>query len=129
MSTSVGGTAGNGVSTLADLARWASADFGNVLLSAASEEARNDFGPGDAFLPGTKYGLGLQEVAPGWHSHGGEILGWETQLMANPTTGQVVVMNADSCCGFGIEDYGIAIETSPTALKPLLDSLAKALAG
>ena len=39
-STSVGGTAGNGVSTLADLARWAAADFGNVLLSASSQEAR-----------------------------------------------------------------------------------------
>lgn len=30
VSTSVGGTAGNGVSTLADLARWAAADFGDA---------------------------------------------------------------------------------------------------
>jgi D-alanyl-D-alanine carboxypeptidase len=105
-STSAGGTAGNGVSTLADLARWASADFGTVLLSASSQKARLDFGPADAFLPGTKYGLGLQELVPGWHSHGGEILGWETQLMANPSTGQVVLVNANSCCGYSLKNPG-----------------------
>ena len=126
--TSWGGTAGNGVSTLADLARWASADFGTVLLSESSQKARNDFGPSDAFLPGTKYGLGLQEVVPGWHSHGGDILGWETQLMANPTTGQVVVLAENSCCGSALTNYGIAIETYPTELKPLVESIKAAFA-
>ncbi len=86
MSTSVGGTAGNGVSTLADLARWAAADFGNVLLSASSREARTTFGPPGAVLPDATYGLGLQELA-GWHFHGGEILGWESERDGQPDDG------------------------------------------
>jgi D-alanyl-D-alanine carboxypeptidase len=98
MSTSVGGAAGNGVSTLEDLAAWAATDFGNALLSEPSQAARLDSMPADNIIPGSEYGLGLQ-VLGDWHGHGGEILGWESQLWANPTTGQVAVVNANACCG------------------------------
>jgi D-alanyl-D-alanine carboxypeptidase len=98
MSTSVGGTAGNGVSTLEDLALWASTDFGNSLLSEASQQARLDARPADNIITGSGYGLGMQVVGD-WHGHGGEILGWESFVLANPYTGQVAVVNANSCCG------------------------------
>ena len=44
------GTAGNGVSTLSDLAKWAAADFGNVLLSDSSRTARLEGIPSDGIL-------------------------------------------------------------------------------
>ncbi|WP_040495839.1 serine hydrolase domain-containing protein [Ilumatobacter nonamiensis] len=103
MSTSVGGTAGNGVSTLEDLAIWAAADFGNVLLSESSQEARLDGNPAENVLPGSEYGLGIQLIGD-WHGHGGEIFGWESQVFANPTTGQVVVTNTNACCGLGLSN-------------------------
>ncbi len=71
------------------------------LLSPSSRGARTTFGPADALLPGAKYGLGLIALG-GWRFHGGEIFGWETQVMANPATGQVVVADANSCCGNAI---------------------------
>ncbi len=98
MSTSVGGTAGNGVSTLSDLAKWAAVDFGNALLSESSREACLTANPAESIIPGSEYGLGLQ-VLGDWHFHGGEILGWESQAFANPTTGQVIVVNSNACCG------------------------------
>jgi D-alanyl-D-alanine carboxypeptidase len=98
MSTSVGGTAGNGVSTLEDLAAWAATDFGNALLSESSRAARLVSMSADNIIPGSEYGLGLQ-VLGDWHGHGGAILGWESQVWANPTTGQVAVVNANACCG------------------------------
>jgi len=100
VSTSVGGTAGNGVSTLSDLAIWAAADFGNVLLSDSSREARLAGNPAENVLPTSEYGLGLQLLGD-WHGHGGEIFGWESFILANPTTGQVAVANANACCGLG----------------------------
>jgi D-alanyl-D-alanine carboxypeptidase len=112
MSTSVGGPAGNGVSTLDDLARWAAADFGNVLLSEESKAARLDGKPADAIVPGSTYGLGLQ-ILGDWHFHGGEILGWESEAFGNPTTGQVTVVNANACCGLGIQNLFLASGAFP----------------
>jgi D-alanyl-D-alanine carboxypeptidase len=112
LSTSVGGTAGNGVSTLGDLARWAAADFGNVLLSDESRAARLDAAPSDDILPGTGYGLGLQ-VLGDWHFHEGEIFGWESQLWANPITGQVVALNANACCGLLVQNLLLVTGTFP----------------
>lgn len=108
MSTSVGGSAGNGVSTLGDLATWAAADFGNVLLSDSSREARLAGNPAENILPSSEYGLGLQLIGD-WHGHGGEILGWESFVLANPTTGQVAVVNANACCGLGVSTIGLAV--------------------
>ena len=65
---------------------WASTDFGNALLSDSSREARLDGKPADNIIPTSEYGLGLQVIGD-WHGHGGEILGWESQVFANPTTG------------------------------------------
>jgi D-alanyl-D-alanine carboxypeptidase len=112
VSSSVGGTAGNGVSTLNDLAIWAAADFGNVLLSDSSREARLTGNPAENILPTSEYGLGLQLIGD-WHGHGGEIFDWESFLIANPTTGQVAVVNANACCGLGGATIGLAAASFP----------------
>ncbi len=112
VSSSVGGSAGNGVSTLEDLATWAAADFGNVLLSDSSREARLAGTSAENILPTSEYGLGLQIVGD-WHGHGGEIFGWESFLLANPTTGQVAVVNANACCGLGVTTIGLAAASFP----------------
>ena len=114
-SSSIGGAAGNGVSTLDDLARWGASDFGNSLLSPRTRKARNTFRRADAIFPNSTYGLGLEEI-DGWHYHGGEIFGWETILMANPQQRKVVVVNANACCGNSPNVYGQAADTFPTDL-------------
>jgi len=108
--TSVGGSAGNGVSTLGDLATWAAADFGNVLLSPQTQAQRVK--PTRTSAPGVSYGLGLEMVGD-LHYHGGEIFGWESMVMANPKTGQVVVLDGNACCGQGAYNLLIALETFP----------------
>jgi D-alanyl-D-alanine carboxypeptidase len=108
--TSVGGSAGNGVSTLGDLAKWAAADFGNVLLSPQSRAERVK--PTPTGGPGVSYGLGLEMVGD-LHYHGGEIFGWESMVMANPKTGQVVVLDGNACCGQGAYNLLIALQTFP----------------
>lgn len=118
-SSSVAGAAAAGTSTLEDLARWAAADFGNVLLSPRMRAARLHSVPADGLFKGSSYGLGLQ-LERGWHFHVGEILGWETLLMANPSTAQVVVVTRNACCGSVFENYLTAREALP-ALAPLID--------
>jgi hypothetical protein len=110
VSTSVGGTAGNGVSTFEDLAIWAAADFGNVLLSNAAREARLAGKPADSIMPTSEHGLGLQ-LAGDWHGHGGATYGWGSSIPADPTTAEAVVVNANACCGL-----------APTNLLPLAAS-------
>lgn len=118
-STSSAGAAAGGVSTLADLARWAAADFGDVLLRPATRAQRLRTVPAGSLLRGSSYGLGLQ-VEDGWHFHVGELLGWETLAMANPSSGQVVVVVRSACCGSGFENYVTAREAMP-ALAPIVD--------
>jgi D-alanyl-D-alanine carboxypeptidase len=118
-STSSAGAAAGGVSTLGDLARWAAADFGDVLLRPATRAQRLTTVPAGSLLRGSSYGLGLQ-VEGGWHFHVGELLGWETLAMANPATGQVVVVVRSACCGGAAENYVTAREAMP-ALAPIVD--------
>ncbi len=120
-STSSAGAAAAGVSTLADLGRWAAADFGDALLRPATRAQRLRTVPADALLRGSSYGLGLQ-VEDGWHFHVGELLGWETLAMANPRTHQVVVVVRNACCGSGFENYLTASRTLP-ALAPIVRPL------
>lgn len=118
-STSFVGAAAGGVSTLSDLARWAAADFGAVLLKPATRAARLKRVPADGLLRGSAYGLGLQ-IERGWHFHVGEILGWETLAMANPRTAQVVVVTRNACCGSLFETYLTARDALP-AVAPVVD--------
>ena len=118
-STSSAGAAADGVSTLGDLARWAAADFGDSLLRPATRAQRLRTVPADSLLRGSSYGLGLQ-VEDGWHFHVGEVLGWETLAMANPSSGQVVVVVRNACCGSAFENYVTAREAMP-ALAPIVD--------
>ena len=118
-SSSAAGAAAAGTSTLEDLARWAAADFGNVLLSPRMRAARLEAVAADAVLKGSSYGLGLQ-IERGWHFHVGEVLGWETLAMANPSTAQVVVVTRNACCGSAFENYLTAREALP-ALAPVVD--------
>ncbi|HXE45165.1 MAG TPA: hypothetical protein VN635_08200, partial [Conexibacter sp.] len=73
----------------------------------------------NSLLRGSSYGLGLQ-VEDGWHFHVGELLGWETLAMGNPSTGQVVVVVRSACCGSGFENYLTARRAMP-ALAPVVD--------
>jgi len=118
-STSSAGAAAGGVSTLGDLARWAAADFGDALLSPRTRAQRLRTVPANSLLRGSSYGLGLQ-VEDGWHFHVGELLGWETLAMGNPSTGQVVVVVRSACCGSGFENYLTARRAMP-ALAPVVD--------
>jgi D-alanyl-D-alanine carboxypeptidase len=118
-STSAAGATANGVSTLGDLARWAAADFGNVLLSPRTRAARLATVPAGSLLKRSAYGLGLQ-VERGWHFHVGEIFGWETLAMGNPRTHQVVVVVRNACCGSGFENYLTARAAMPS-LAPVVD--------
>jgi D-alanyl-D-alanine carboxypeptidase len=126
--TSVGGSAGNGVSTLGDLAKWAAADFGNVLLSPHTRAER--LKRTRASLPGASYGLGLEMVGD-LHYHGGEIFGWESMLMANPKTGQVVVLDGNACCGQGAYSLLMALQTFPNDpdIAPLRAAVEKYFSG
>src|SRR6185369_3124343 len=65
-STSAAGASAGGVSTLGDLARWAAADFGDVLLRPRTRAERLRRVPSNALFKGSSYGLGLQ-IEKGWH--------------------------------------------------------------
>jgi D-alanyl-D-alanine carboxypeptidase len=119
-STSIGGAAGNGVSTLRDLARWGASDFGNSLLSPKLRAERLTMVNGGTAFPGSGYGLGIESIN-GWHFHSGEILGRETVLFANPTTHQVVVASANACCGMARSIFTRAAGAFPVGLKPVAD--------
>jgi D-alanyl-D-alanine carboxypeptidase len=118
-STSAGGAAAGGVSTLEDLARWAAADFGDALLSPHMRAARLRRVPSGHLLRGSAYGLGLQ-IEQGWHFHVGELFGWESLAMASPRSGRVVVVVRNACCGSPFETYLTAREAMP-ALTPVVD--------
>jgi D-alanyl-D-alanine carboxypeptidase len=115
-SSSVGGAAGNGVSTMRDLARWAASDFGDSLLSPAMRAQRLTMVDASSVLPSSTYGLGIEGIAgTTWHFHGGEIFGWESELVANPATRQVAVASANACCGLGLAVLSQTFATYPGA--------------
>jgi D-alanyl-D-alanine carboxypeptidase len=118
-STSAAGAAADGVSTLTDLARWAASDFGDVLLRPRTRAERLRRVPSSSLFKGSSYGLGLQ-IEKGWHWHVGEILGWESLLLANPRRHQVVVVTRNACCGSAFENYLTAREAMPS-LAPVVD--------
>jgi D-alanyl-D-alanine carboxypeptidase len=118
-STSSAGAAAGGTSTLADLARWAASDFGDVLLRPRTRAERLRHVPAGHLLRGSSYGLGLQ-IEKGWHFHVGEILGWESLVLAKPSTRQVVVVTRNACCGSAFENYLVAREAMPS-LGPVVD--------
>jgi len=118
-STSAAGAAADGVSTLGDLARWAASDFGDVLLRPRTRAQRLRRVPASPLFKGSAYGLGLQ-IEKGWHWHVGEILGWESLLLANPRRHEVVVVTRNACCGSAFENYLIAREAMPS-LAPVVD--------
>lgn len=118
-STSVWGAAADGVSTVGDLARWAADDFGDVLLKPATRAARLRAVPASPIFKGSSYGLGLL-IERGWHWHVGEIYGWETLAMGNPSTHQVVVVVRSACCSSAFENYLTARHAMPS-LAPVVD--------
>jgi D-alanyl-D-alanine carboxypeptidase len=118
-STSAAGASAAGVSTLSDLARWAASDFGDVLLRPRTRAERLRRVPASSLFKGSSYGLGLQ-IEKGWHWHVGEILGWESLLLANPRRHRVVVVTRNACCGSAFENYLTAREAMPS-LAPVVD--------
>ena len=90
-----GGAAGIMSSTMDDLATWAGADFGSVLLPETLQQERSTFEPlaeGAGFYD---YGLGLLKSGS-WTGHTGEIPGWTTMAMRNTDSGAIVVMAINS---------------------------------
>lgn len=118
-STSSAGAAAGGVSTLADLARWAASDFGGVLLRPRTRDARLRRVPASSLFKGSAYGLGLQ-IEKGWHWHVGGLFGWESLLMASPRRGRIVAVVRNGCCGGAFETYLLAREAMPS-LGPVVD--------
>jgi hypothetical protein len=99
-----------------------------VLLSPQTRTER--LKPTRASLPGASYGLGLEMVGD-LHYHGGEIFGWESMLMANPKTGQVVVLDGNACGAQGAYSLYMALQTFPDdpGTAPLLSAAEQYFSG
>ncbi len=86
-------TAGNGISTLRDLGRWATVLSDGSLLSpglhAAQMRTTRITVDGD---PGWRYGLGVFVYPGGWRGHTGYIPGYSTAMAHDPASGATVVV-------------------------------------
>lgn len=86
-------TAGNGISTLRDLARWATVLSDGSLLSPGLHAAQMRWTritvDGD---PGWRYGLGVFVYPGGWRGHTGYIPGYSTAMAHDPSSGATVVV-------------------------------------
>jgi D-alanyl-D-alanine carboxypeptidase len=90
-----GGSAGIMSSAMDDLATWAGADFGSVLLPKSLQQARTEFEPLAQTEGLYEYGLGLLKSGS-WTGHTGEIPGWSTLAMRDADSGAIVVMAINS---------------------------------
>ena len=90
-----GGAAGIMSSTMDDLATWAGADFGSVLLPESLAQERTEFESLAQAAPVFEYGLGLLKTGS-WTGHTGEIPGWNTLAMRDGDSGAIVVMAINS---------------------------------
>ena len=82
-------------SAMDDLATWAGADFGSVLLPESLAQERTEFESLAQGAPVFEYGLGLLKTGS-WTGHTGEIPGWNTLAMRDGDSGAIVVMAINS---------------------------------
>jgi D-alanyl-D-alanine carboxypeptidase len=100
-SPSIAFTAGQVISTLDDLHKWANALFtGKGILTPATQELRRDsiiYGIPPANSPTAGYGIGIGN-RNGWWGHDGQIPGYNTALFHNYDldTTIVVIVNSDA---------------------------------
>ncbi|MEV4346303.1 serine hydrolase domain-containing protein [Actinoplanes sp. NPDC049596] len=90
-----GGAAGIMSSTVGDLARWAATGFGSATLPESLRTARAKSVRLEHL---GEYGLGLQKLGA-WSGHMGGVPGWSTVALRNTTSGAIVVVAVDACCG------------------------------
>lgn len=91
---------GGAYSTIGDLASWGGTCLGNSLLPASLAEARLQTHAIDA----GQYGLGIKREGD-WLAHGGQVLGFTSNVACNPKTGAVVAYVTNSTYGtFDVKD-------------------------
>ena len=87
---------GGAYSIIGDLATWGGTCLGNSLLPPAMVDARLQThhieGVGD-------YGLGTIGFNSPWYGHSGQVLGWESDVYCNATTGAVFALMVNSTDG------------------------------
>jgi len=82
------GQAGGGMySTIADLGTWAGTGLGTSLLPADLAARRL----ATQKIPEGDYGLGIYDWGAGWIGHTGQIIGWESLVAYNTSTGAAFV--------------------------------------
>ncbi len=89
--------AGSLAATSADLAEWASVLYvpGAVLSASTLAAALADTHPTRGYLPGVRYGLGVQELTiDGWQTlgHSGRVLGARSQMRYVPAAGLAIAI-------------------------------------
>ena len=88
-------SAGGLASTPADLARWARALYGGVVLSAASLRAMESVKEAERLNAGIAYGYGFQRMKIGRHAtvgHSGRLGGYKSAMRYLPDQGVAVVV-------------------------------------
>ncbi len=96
-SNSSGGAGGGMYSIVDELFTWAGTGSGTTLLSddLATERLTTSTDLGGI---GT-YGLGIQEVIPGWIGHDGQVIGWMAVVLYEPATGKTFAAIVNSTGG------------------------------
>ena len=79
---------GAAISTLGDLAIWATELGTGTLLDPKTQQGRLDFSKQD-------YGLGVRQAAGGWVGHNGATPGYQTWVGYQPKTGATVIVVAN----------------------------------
>jgi D-alanyl-D-alanine carboxypeptidase len=93
---------GGAYSTIGDLATWGGTCLGNALLPKSMVAKRLVF----SALSVGNYGRGIIQQGD-WLSHGGQVVGMETNVACNPKTGAVVAYGVNST-------YGTAFDLAST---------------
>lgn len=89
-----GQAAGGAYSTVADLGIWAGTGLGTALLPVELGEQRLQSSTivADPDTGATlEYGLGIIDFGNGWIGHSGQIIGWESLVLYNVTSGAAFV--------------------------------------
>jgi D-alanyl-D-alanine carboxypeptidase len=124
------GAAGAMISDRANVVEWVTALVDGELLSAGAQAARLgdlvDTGTGLGAFPGlpgadtapffatTQYGQGIWKVGP-FYGHNGEVNGWESVALRDPTTGVTIVILQNASVLTGTEVDGQIVDVDLTS--------------
>lgn len=113
--------AGGAYSTLADLGIWAGTGLGTALLPTELGDQRLVATPIDADASSgvtLDYGLGIMDFGNGWIGHTGQLIGWESIVLYNTTTGAAFVALVNET-GSLLAALGIAVGQFPDLAEGL----------